>query len=105
MSRAIDINQWLEEWCGEEGFTFKKQRESFWGQRECFQNDGRMLNRKGAARFAVGIEEGIQAFFRSAEGGKAIKEGTDEVIGMSKARQENRISGREKLNIFDTNIL
>ena len=36
----------------------------------------------------------------SAEGGEAIKEGTDEVIGMSKARQENRISGREKLNIF-----
>ena len=26
MSRAIDVNQWLEEWCRgrEEGFTFKK---------------------------------------------------------------------------------
>ena len=63
-----------------------------------------MLNRKGAARFAVGIEEGIQAFsFRSAEGGEAIKEGTDDVIMISKARHENRISGREKLNIFYTN--
>ena len=62
MSRAIDFNQWLEEWCREEGFTFKKQWESFQGQRECFRNDGRILNRKGAARFAVGIEEGIQAF-------------------------------------------
>ena len=63
MIRAIDVNQWLEEWCREEGFTFRKQLESFMGQRECFQNDGRILNRKGAARFAVGIEEGIQAFF------------------------------------------
>ena len=63
MSRAIDVNQWLEEWCREEGFTFRKQWESFRGQRECFQNDGRILNRKGAARFAVGIKEGIQAFF------------------------------------------
>ena len=74
------------------------------GQRECFRNDGRMLNRKGEARFAVGIEEGIQAFFfRSVEGGEATKEGMYEVIGMSKARQENIISGREKLNIFYTN--
>ena len=73
------------------------------GQRERFQNDGRMLNRKGAARFAVGIEEGIQAFFRSVEGGEAITEGTDDVIVMSKTRQENRISGREKLNTFSTN--
>jgi len=32
------------------------------GQRECFQNDGHLRKRKGAARFAVGIEEGIQAF-------------------------------------------
>ena len=63
MSRAIDVNQWLEEWCGEEGFTFRKQGESFWGQRECFQNDGHMLNRKGAARCVMGIEEAIQAFF------------------------------------------
>ena len=62
MSRAMDVNQWLEEWCREEGFTFKKQWESFGGQRECFQNDGRIFNRKGAARLAVGIEEGIQAF-------------------------------------------
>ena len=29
MSRAIGVNQWLEEWCREEGFTFKKQWESF----------------------------------------------------------------------------
>ena len=35
--------------------------ESFRGQRECFHNDGNMLNRKGAATFVVGIEEGIQA--------------------------------------------
>ena len=27
MIRAIDVNQWLEEWCMEEGFTFKKQWE------------------------------------------------------------------------------
>ena len=46
----------------EEGFTFKKQWESFRGQGECFQNDGRILNLRAAARFAVGIEEGIQAF-------------------------------------------
>ena len=52
----------------------------------------------------MGIEEGIQAFSVSGvEGGEAIKEGTDEVIGISKARQENRISGREKLKIFYTN--
>ena len=25
MSRAIDVNQWLEEWCREEDFTFKKR--------------------------------------------------------------------------------
>ena len=35
-------------------------------------------------------------FLSSVEGGEATKEGTDEVIGMSKARQENKISGREK---------
>ena len=40
MSRAIDVNQWLEEWCREEGFTFKKQWEPFQGQRECFRNNG-----------------------------------------------------------------
>ena len=62
MSRVIDINQWLEEWCREEGFTFRKQWESFEGERECFQNDGCILNRKEAARFAVETEEGIQAF-------------------------------------------
>ena len=106
MSRVIDVDQWLEEWCREEGFTLTKQWVSFRGQRECFRNDGRVLNRKGAARFTVGIEEGIQAFFffRSAEGGEAIKEGTDNIIVISKARQENRISGREKLNIFCTNV-
>ena len=37
------------------------------------------------------------------ESGEGIKEGTDDVIVMSKARQENSISGREKLNIFYTN--
>ena len=37
------------------------------------------------------------------EDGEAIKEGTDDVLVMSKARQENRISGKEKLNIFETN--
>ena len=63
MSRTIDVNQWLEEWNREEGFRFKKQWESFRGQRECFQNDGHMLNRKGAARCVMGIEEAIQAFF------------------------------------------
>ena len=62
MTRIIGVNQWLEEWCREEGFTFKKQWESFRGQRECFWNDGRMLNRIGAASFSVGIEEGIQGF-------------------------------------------
>ena len=31
LSKATDVNQWLEEWCVEEGFTFKKQWESFWG--------------------------------------------------------------------------
>ena len=41
--------------------------------------------------------------FRSVEGGKAIKERTDDVTVISKARQENRISGREKLNMFCTN--
>ena len=73
MSRAIDINQWLEEWCREEGFTFRKQWESFRGQRVCFRNDGRMLNRKGAARFAVGIEEGIQAFLGQRRVGKVLR--------------------------------
>ena len=42
MSRTIDVNQWLEEWCWEEGFTFKKQWESFLGQREFFRNAGRI---------------------------------------------------------------
>ena len=37
------------------------------------------------------------------EGGEGIKEGTDEVLVMSKDRQENLISGREQLNIFSTN--
>ena len=37
------------------------------------------------------------------EGGEAIEEGTDDVIVICKARQENRISGRRKLNIFYTN--
>ena len=32
-----------------------------------------------------------------------MKEGADDVIVMIKARQENIISGREKLNIFYTN--
>ena len=45
---------------------------------------------------------GFDFFFRSAEGGEAIKKGFVDVIVISKARQENRISGREKLNIFQT---
>ena len=50
------------------------------------------------------IEEGIQdVFFTSEEGGEGIVEGTDDVIMMSKVRQENRISGREKFNVFYTN--
>ena len=36
MSRAIDVNQWLEEWCREQGFTFGKQWESFSGQKGVF---------------------------------------------------------------------
>ena len=43
MSRLMDVSLWLEEWCREEAFALKK-------------------NRNGATRFAVGIEEGIQAF-------------------------------------------
>ena len=35
--------------------------------------------------------------------GEAMKEGTDDAIVMSKARKENRISGREKLNILFSN--
>ena len=62
LSRAIDVNQWLEEWCREEGLTLWKQWDSFREQMECFRNDGHILNRKGAARFAVGIEEGFEAF-------------------------------------------
>ena len=57
MSRAIYVNLWLEE-----RFAFKKQWELFWRQKECFQNDGHMLSRQGTARFAMGIEEGIQPF-------------------------------------------
>ena len=49
MSRAIDVNQWLEEWWREESFTFKKQWESFQGQSECFHNDGP----KSELRFAL----------------------------------------------------
>ena len=67
---------------------------------------GRMVSgRRFHVSESVGIiEEGIQAFFfRSVEGGEGIKEGTDEVLVMSKARQENPISGREKLNIFYPN--
>ena len=41
--------------------------------------------------------------FHISESVGIIKEGTDEVLVMSKARQENPISGREKLNIFYTN--
>ena len=41
------------------------------------------------------LRKEFRIFFRSAEGGEAIKEGTDEVIVMSKARQQNIISGRE----------
>ena len=37
------------------------------------------------------------------EDGEGGKEGMDYVIVMSKARQENRISGREKFNIFYIN--
>ena len=55
-----------------------------------------------AARFAVGIEEEIQAFL-STEDEEAVKERTDDVIVISKARKENTISRREKLNIFYTN--
>ena len=73
MSRAIDVNQWLEEWCWEESFTFQKQWESLRGQRECFQNDGCMLYRKGAARVAVGIEEGIQAFLDQRRVGELLR--------------------------------
>ena len=72
-NRAIDVNQWLEEWCREEGFTFKKQWESFREQRECFRNVGRILNRKGTARFAVGIEEGIQDFLGQRRVGKLLR--------------------------------
>ena len=25
ISRVIDVNEWLEEWCREEGFTLRKQ--------------------------------------------------------------------------------
>ena len=73
MSRVKDANKWREEWCREEGFICKKQWESFRGQRECFQNDGRMLNRKGAVRFAVGIEEEIQAFLGQWRVGKLLR--------------------------------
>ena len=73
MSRAIDVIQWLEECCREEVFTFRKYWESFRGQRERFRNDGRMLNRKWAARFAVGIEEGIQAFLGQRRVGKLLR--------------------------------
>ena len=48
------------------------------------------------------LRKEFRLFFRSVEGGEAIKEEMDEVIVVSKARQENRISGREKLNIFFT---
>ena len=43
MSRTIYVNQCLEEWDREEGFAFEKQWGSFQGQRECFQNDGHVL--------------------------------------------------------------
>ena len=49
------------------------------------------------------LRKEFRIFFRSAEGGEAIREETDDVIVIIKARQENRISGREKLNIFSTN--
>ena len=62
-----------------------------------------MLNKRGQQGLQWELRKEFRLFFRSVEGGEAIKEGTDEVIVMSKARQENRISGREKVNIFYTN--
>ena len=49
------------------------------------------------------LRKEFRLFFRSLEGGEAMREGTDDVIVMSKVRQQNRVSGREKLNIFYTN--
>ena len=49
------------------------------------------------------LRKEFRLFVRSAEGGEDTKEGTDDVVVISEARQENRISGREKLNIFYTN--
>ena len=44
----------------------------FWdkGSVSRMMSDVRILNRKGAARFAVGIEEGIQAFLGQRRVGK-----------------------------------
>ena len=49
------------------------------------------------------LRKEIRPSLRSVEGGERIKEGTDDVIMISKVRQENIISGREKLNRFYTN--
>ena len=48
---------------GRKVLHFRSSGNHFWGKRECFQNEGRMLNRKGIGAFAVGIEEGILDFF------------------------------------------
>ena len=49
------------------------------------------------------LRKEFRLFWGSKEGGEGMKEGMDDAIMMSKARQENKISGREKLNIFYSN--
>ena len=61
---AIYVILWLEKWYRQHEFWFSKHWESFRRQKECFHNDGNRLTGK----FAMEIEEGIEAFF-SARGG------------------------------------
>ena len=50
------------------------------------------------------LREEFRLFLMSLEGGEGIKTVTDDVIVITKDKQEKKISGREKLNIFYSNV-
>eukprot|EP00061_Rhincodon_typus_P005754 g25640.t1 len=46
-TRIREVNTWLQEWCGKEGFLFMGHWHQYWNRRDLHSCDGLHLNRVG----------------------------------------------------------
>jgi len=55
VEKIREVNTWLKDWCGKEGFHFMRNWHQYWNRRDLYRWDGLHLNRSGNSILAKRI--------------------------------------------------